>query len=912
MTPLFIHNPDRACHDGGVKLCAQCKSEAPEDSKYCPTCGAPFDATTSAPTESSLQDGPTAGRSGSSTEPERFIPGKIIDGRYRIVGLLGRGGMGEVYRADDLKLGQPVALKFLPREVDQDRGRLDRFLNEVRSALRVTHANVCRVHDIGEIDGQHYLSMEYVDGEDLASLLRRIGRLPGDKAVQIARQLCAGLAAAHEQGILHRDLKPANVMIDGRGRAKITDFGLAGLAETIEGDEVRAGTPLYMAPEQAEGQEVSTRSDIYSLGLVLYELFTGRRAFDAATPADLKRLREESTPTSPSSHVPDLDPAVERTIVRCLETDPLDRPSSALAVAASLPGGDPLAAALAAGETPSPEMVAAAGGRGGLRPAIAVPLLVFVIAGLFTITAIRDRFAVEGLVPLPKPPEALVVEAREILELAGHTGPPQDSACGFTYDNDYFDFVRAQEPSPDRWAGLSSVRPAPIHFWYRESPEYLVASHFYSEDEFQFISPSDPPWTVEGMSGVWLDPEGRLLHLQVVPPPYSTVESTAGAVDWSPLFEASGFDAASFTPAAPRRNPLITCDRRLAWESADLEAGPIRIEACSFAGLPAFFEVIPSWRLEDSGSTKSSSSFWEAVFFSTLLLGVVVGGIMVARRNLRLGRGDRRGALRVASFAFSLLALAWVLQAHHVPSFSEIGLFFDFLGYGLVVAGLVWVVYIALEPYARRLWPKGLISWSRLLSGRLRDPLVGRDMLIGAAGGVLTRCWWGFYGLVVGRLAMPAEQPWMDSLISLSGAAETIGNYCQLFALALYMPVGWLFLVLLLRVLLRRQWIAIPVALLFTAGTSIPMWANPVMGTVFLAVAFGAFLFVLIRFGLLAAAFWAVYMYLGSFVVLTLDSSAWYAGRSWFTLLLFAGIAGYGFWISLAGRPLVKSQLLEG
>ena len=819
--------------------------------------------------------------------------------------------MGEVYRADDLKLGQPVALKFLPRDVAQDRDRLERFLNEVRSALRVTHANVCRVHDIGEVDDQHYLSMEYVDGEDLGSLLRRIGRLPGDKAVQIARQICAGLAAAHEQGILHRDLKPANVMIDGRGRAKITDFGLAGLAETIEGEEVRVGTPLYMAPEQAEGQEVSTRSDIYSLGLVLYELFTGRRAFEAATPADLERLREESTPTSPSSHVPDLDPAVERTIVRCLETDPLSRPNSALAVAASLPGGDPLVAALAAGETPSPEMVAAAGGSGGLRLAIGVPLLVFVMAGLFAIAAIRDRFAVEGLVPLPKPPEALVVEAREILELAGHGSVPTDSAFGFIYDDDYLDFVEAQEPSPTQWDGLSTVRPAPIQFWYRESPEYLVASDLFSGDEFRFVSPTDPPWTVEAMTGVWLDPEGRLLRLKVVPPSYSTTDSAAGPVDWLPLFEASGFDAANFTPTTPRRNPLVTCDQRLAWEATDLEAGPIRIEACSFGGKPAHFEVVPKRRWDSSSSTRSPSSFWEAIFFSTLLFAVVVGGTVLARRNLRLGRGDKRGALRVASFVFLLSALAWVLQAHHVPTFSEIGLFFDFLGYGLVVAGLVWVVYIALEPYARRLWPKGLISWSRLLSGRLRDPLVGRDILIGAAAGVFIHCWWGIYRLVMDHFSLPLNQPGAASLTSLSGTGETIGNYCELFAMSLYFPVGWLFLLLLLRVLLRRQWIAILAIIVFSVGTSIPGNANPMIFGMFMLVGFSVFLFVLIRFGLLAPVFWAMYMYIGSFVVLTLDSSAWYAGRSWFTVMLFAAIAGYGFWISLAGRPLVKSHLLE-
>ncbi|MBI1874126.1 MAG: serine/threonine protein kinase, partial [Acidobacteria bacterium] len=165
------------------------------------------------------------------TSHERFLPGAILAGRYRVVGPLGRGGMGDVYRADDLKLGQSVALKFLTARMARDREWLARFHNEVKIARQVSHPNVCRVHDIGEVDGEPFLSMEYVDGEDLASLLRRIGRLPSDKAVEIARQLAAGLAAAHHNGVLHRDLKPANVMIDGRGRVKITDFGLADLAE---------------------------------------------------------------------------------------------------------------------------------------------------------------------------------------------------------------------------------------------------------------------------------------------------------------------------------------------------------------------------------------------------------------------------------------------------------------------------------------------------------------------------------------------------------------------------------------------------------------------------------------------------------------------------------------------------------
>src|SRR5512132_3120335 len=187
--------------------------------------------------------------------------------------------------------------------------------------------------------------MEYIDGEDLASLLRRIGRLPSDKALDLARQLCAGLAAAHERGVLHRDLKPANVMIDGEGQVRITDFGLAAIAGSAHNP--LAGTPAYMAPELLAGKEASVQSDVYALGLVLYELFTGRRAFSAPTVAELVRLQNESSITPPTRLVKDLDPAIERAILRALDHDPAMRPRSALAIAGSLPGGDPLAAALA-------------------------------------------------------------------------------------------------------------------------------------------------------------------------------------------------------------------------------------------------------------------------------------------------------------------------------------------------------------------------------------------------------------------------------------------------------------------------------------------------------------------------------------------------------------------------------------
>ena len=237
---------------------------------------------------------PTSG----STQPRhamdlnsRFIPGDVVAGRYRVVGLLGRGGMGEVYRADDLKLSQPVALKFLAESLSSNGAALARFHREVSLARQISHRHVCRVYDIGEHAGMHFLSMEYVRGEELSSLLKRIGRLPADKAVETARQLCAGLAAIHAAGVLHRDLKPANVMIDEQGDVRITDFGVAALSEGVSGREAMIGTPAYMAPEQLEGGELTTRSDIYALGLVLYEAFTGNRAFTATTLPEIVRDR---------------------------------------------------------------------------------------------------------------------------------------------------------------------------------------------------------------------------------------------------------------------------------------------------------------------------------------------------------------------------------------------------------------------------------------------------------------------------------------------------------------------------------------------------------------------------------------------------------------------------------------------
>jgi serine/threonine-protein kinase len=342
--------------------------------------------------------------------------------------------MGEVYRANDLLLGQPVALKFLLPATTASESALSRFRNEVRTARQVSHPNVCRVYDIGEVDGLTYLTMEYVDGEDLASLLRRIGKLSQEKALEITRRLCAGLAAAHDQGVVPRDLKPGNIMLDGKGQVRITDFGLASLVEEV--GDVRSGTPAYMAPEQRAGKEVTTKSDIYALGIVLYELFTG------------KRPSRESKKT-------ELDPAVERVVPRCLEEDPRMRPASPLSVAAALPGGDPLLAALAAGEIPSPDVVANAGAIEGLRVPVAVACLAVIILAFAAFSFLERHRAIVSQIPMENSPEVLASQARAIAKSLGYTERPVDTAFGWEYNEDYLHYISAQKDDAGRQARIN-------------------------------------------------------------------------------------------------------------------------------------------------------------------------------------------------------------------------------------------------------------------------------------------------------------------------------------------------------------------------------------------------------------------------------------------------------------------------
>jgi serine/threonine-protein kinase len=506
----------------------------------------------------------------------RFAPGELLAGRYRVVAPLGKGGMGEVYRADDLALGQPVALKFLPPPLAGDPDRLARFRKEVATARGVSHPNVCRVYDLGEHHGQLFLAMEYIDGEDLASLLRRVGRLPEEKGVEVARQLCGALAAVHDQGLLHRDLKPANVMLDGRGKVRLTDFGLAAAAADVTATEVRSGTPAYQAPEQLCGEAVSVQSDLFALGLVLYEVFTGKRAFPAATREELARAYEAGqAPSKPSSQVAGLSPAVERALLRCLERDPKYRPRSAYEVLAGLPGGDPLAAALAVGETPSPKLVADAGEVGIIPPRRAALVVGLIVVGLGLIAYLNDFSALFRLVPPSEPPDELARKARQLLADVGYPDRPADSEGYFLVDSDYLsyvartdylNYVARSDPSPGRWEGLRSGRPAASPFFYRESPEPLAPGLLGEVvGEPGLVTATNPPPTGPGMATVRLDGKGRFLELIVVPAATTDAAAVNAPVDWEPLLKQAGLRADELEDGEFRWLPPTACDRRVAW-----------------------------------------------------------------------------------------------------------------------------------------------------------------------------------------------------------------------------------------------------------------------------------------------------------------------------------------------------------
>jgi serine/threonine-protein kinase len=834
----------------------------------------------------------------------------MLGERYRIIDLVGRGGMGEVYRAEDLTLKQTVALKFLPEELLQDSSVIDRFRQEVRITRQIAHPNVCRVYDIGEIDGRHFLSMEFIKGEELASDLKRFGRLPSDKATEIARQICSGLFAAHRQGVIHRDLKPSNIMIDGDGNARITDFGLASLVEETDTDEHRSGTPAYMSPEQLAGRELTVKSDLYSLGLVLYEIFTGKRAFEASSLPELLRLRRsDSTPTSPSTINRNLDPVVERVILRCLENDPDRRPESALAVAAALPGGDPLAAALAMGETPSPEMVAAAPKEGTLKPSVSAACLAGVLIGLILIAGGSDRIKLFRQAPMNKSPELLEDRARQIVRGFGYSDVA-DSLMGIYLDNGYLRYVEENDKSAARWERLKAGQPAVERFWYRESPENLVPI-----SEWQ-VEREDPPMKIPGMTRTIVDTEGRLISFEAVPPQTEQPGQPPIETNWAALFAAAGLDPSRFAAVEPRVIPPHHNDARAAWDGTLAAAPdvPAHIEAAAYQGRPVYFALLFPWDEPLRGADKLAPAparmlpFIFAVLFFFLPL---TAGIFLAQRNYRLGLGDYKGGLRLTVAILLMETVHWVLAGHHVADFGEVANFGTGLSRAVFLAALIWVVYIALEPVVRRRWPHRIISWSRLLAGDLRDPLVGRDMLIGSLLGIGITLTNYLSGLAPPVFGLPPDRPGTINGPTLLNFKEYFhGLLSESVGIAVILGFGGLFLLTVIFIFVRRNWLtailgwAIFPALFVTQGEN--FWLD----LFFTGIASAIMVYGLMRFGLVAGIMMFLVFSWTLSLPMTINFSAWYGAYSAVTMIVIAALAFYAYRNATAGRSLFRGNFI--
>ena len=319
--------------------CAKCEYENSPETRFCGGCGTKLTRPSSASSPS--PSGPAAAPSLTQTLQmglQELQVGSMFAGRYLILGSLGRGGMGRVYRALDKKLDVEVAVKLLRPEIAADEGIIQRFKNELKLARMVSHPHVCRMYDFSEDQGTHFITMEYVPGEDLKTTVRRVGPLGLGKALSIARQVCEGLAAAHRLDIVHRDLKPQNIMLDGNGQVRIMDFGISRSlrAKGITADGMMIGTPEYISPEQAEGKKIDARTDIYAFGAILFEMVTGKVPFDGDTTLSIILKHKLEPPPDPRKLNPRLPKEVGQIILKCLEKDRERRYPSADALYADL------------------------------------------------------------------------------------------------------------------------------------------------------------------------------------------------------------------------------------------------------------------------------------------------------------------------------------------------------------------------------------------------------------------------------------------------------------------------------------------------------------------------------------------------------------------------------------------------
>jgi hypothetical protein len=498
-------------------------------------------------------------------------------------------------------------------------------------------------------------------------------------------------------------------------------------------------------------------------------------------------------------------------------------------------------------------------------------------------------------------PEVLVQKARDAVRQIGYQERPRDEAHGFRWNGQLIQYMQANDKPAPRWNAVLSERPSPLSLWYRQSREPLIASTFHSDLLTPgIVDPEDPPPITSGMIQTELDHRGRLTYFEAIPPQRADSPVRPAPVDWTPLFQLAGLDEAQLRPAEPLWSWLAASDARAAWTGVWPESGrPLRVEAAALGGRPVAFMLVGPWRRPWRMPEESSGN---ATAYAVLLLGlavfIVVGAGILARNNVRAGRGDRRGAARLGGGITGVLLALWVCKVHLVASLLLIAMFLLAVCTSVFYGVLLWTIYLALEPFVRRHWPQVLVSWANVLSGRGTDPVVGRDVLIGVALGV---------GLTLGIRAIllaagEGAVSFPGDVGVLLGLRSTVGVALDEAPYAIRNVLLYFFILFGLRVLLRRQWAAAAAFVAFLAilnalGNDRP-WIGALLGLVY----FAPWAFVILRWGLLPFAVGAFVSSLLFDVIATLDGSAWYLANTLLLIAVVVGCACWGFYTAVGGR----------
>ncbi|MFO0806892.1 MAG: serine/threonine-protein kinase [Gemmataceae bacterium] len=825
-------------------------------------------------------------------------PGDVVAGRYLILAALGKGGMGQVFQAQDTQLRQTVALKFLFKDRAADAEWIERLKQEVTLAQRVSHDNVCRVHHYQESDQGSFLVMEYAATGSLDSHLKKTasGRILPEDANALGRQLCDGLEAVHKERLFHCDLKPGNILLDQKGRVKLADFGLAVMAERMRPEDARQGTRQYMAPELLDGHPPSIRSDIYALGAVLYEMITGRRPFAGKSEIEIRNL-QRSPPAPPSSLVPNLDRAFDRAIMPCLESDPGKRPSSTQEVKEKLP---PLSRRHAEEE----------GGEGKIRLRTGLALTAVAIIGFLVNAAIADRTMAYRQLPHMKPTAWLQVEAASMAsEIGGSRTPGPARHWGHEWDLDRIRY--AADGHPELWRWTPDALSPLIYFWFRAGPEYHAPMNR--------PAPTDPPLILDGMVCVMLDPEGRLIEYHAVPPRQSALEPVQNVEErrtrWeNKVLPFSGLSRDSFQRRVPSNRPPVFADD--AWALQEI-GGAKTVEFALCANGPKEPEQLVYYRVGEpladgirrdraQGENVDGQSRRKMAgeLGNIVILIAVLAAAPLAWRNWRLGRADVTGNLRVVGLYAVTNLVGWLFITDHLPSLQvERVMLMNMCGMTVVWGVVLLVCCLSIEPYMRQRWPERLSSWLRLLSGGYRNPLVGRDVLYGLISGVVvaavikSAAWaGGTYYLVA-----PVYDPMTPNVPP--------GLAISLVAYSVVRTAGTFVVLLLLGAALRREWLAwvvltlvimvIGVQPLVSMSRNSPFtWA----GSLGVAV---VLVFTAVWFGWVASLVGYFTASVLNIIPLTFSPDPWYSGVNAFAATLLVALTAYGVRVSTGGgKPL--------